>query len=125
MGTLLKSQAEFAGLFRDTQGAELKTLMPEDANEAMGHCVRTKRSKSGAVSFDLVEMEVSHASILTGRILSSGRTGSRSRRVARGANGLRWRRLVVEAARECSEIGDHNDSTPNGPMASSWIRRKS
>ena len=64
--------AEFAGLFRETQGAhtdherakaELKTLMPEDAKEAMGHGIRAKRSKSGAVSFDLVEMEVSHASL--------------------------------------------------------------
>jgi predicted phage-related endonuclease len=66
------SWAEFAGLFRETQGAhtdheraksELKTLMPEDAKEAMGHGIRAKRSKSGAISFDLVEMEVSHASV--------------------------------------------------------------
>lgn len=65
------SWAEFAGLFRETQGAhtdherakaELKALMPEDAKEAMGHGIRAKRSKSGAVSFDLVDMEVSHAS---------------------------------------------------------------
>jgi hypothetical protein len=27
--------------------------MPEDAKEASGHGVRAKRSKSGAVSFDL------------------------------------------------------------------------
>ena len=61
------SWAEFAGLFRDTRQAhadheraksELKALMPEDAKEAMGHGIRAKRSKSGAVSFDLVEMEV-------------------------------------------------------------------
>ena len=65
------SWAEFAVLFRDTLGAhtdheraksELKGLMPEDAKEAMGHGIRAKRSKSGAVSFDLVEMEASHAS---------------------------------------------------------------
>jgi hypothetical protein len=37
--------------------------MPEDAKEAMGHGVRAKRSKSGAVSFDLVEREVGHASV--------------------------------------------------------------
>jgi hypothetical protein len=64
--------AEFAGLFCDTQQAhadheraksELKGLMPEDAKEAMGHGIRAKRSKSGAVSFDLVELEVSHASV--------------------------------------------------------------
>jgi len=66
------SWAEFASLFRDTHQAhadheraksELKSLMPEDAKEAMGHGIRAKRSKSGAVSFDLVEMEVSHASV--------------------------------------------------------------
>jgi hypothetical protein len=37
--------------------------MPEDAKEAMGHGIRAKRSKSGAVSFALVEMEASHASV--------------------------------------------------------------
>jgi predicted phage-related endonuclease len=66
------SWAEFAGLFRDTHQAhadherarsELKGLMPEDAKEAMGHGIRAKRSKSGAVSFDLLEMEVGHASV--------------------------------------------------------------
>jgi predicted phage-related endonuclease len=66
------SWAEFAGLFCDTREAhadheraksELKGLMPEDAKEAMGHGIRAKRSKSGAVSFDLVEMEASHASV--------------------------------------------------------------
>ena len=29
--------------------------MPEDAKEAIGHGIRAKRSKSGAVSFDLLE----------------------------------------------------------------------
>src|SRR6202051_3497849 len=65
------SWAEFAGLFCETRDAhanheraksELKGLMPEDAKEAMGHGIRAKRSKSGAVSFDLVEMEARHAS---------------------------------------------------------------
>ena len=66
------SWAEFAGLFCKTREAhadheraksELKGLMPEDAKEAMGHGIRAKRSKSGAVSFDLVEMGASHASV--------------------------------------------------------------
>jgi predicted phage-related endonuclease len=66
------SWAEFAGLFRDTYQAhadheraksELKGLIPEDAKEAMGHGIRAKRSKSGAVSFDLVEMEDCHAPV--------------------------------------------------------------
>jgi hypothetical protein len=60
------SWAEFAALFRNTRSAfldherakgELKALMPEDAKEVIGHGVRAKRSKSGAVSFDLLEME--------------------------------------------------------------------
>jgi len=62
------SWAEFAGLFRNTRQAfldhersktELKALMPEDAKEAIGHGIRAKRSKSGAVSFDLLEVESS------------------------------------------------------------------
>jgi predicted phage-related endonuclease len=60
------SWADFAGVFRQTRTAflqhenaktELKGLIPEDAKEAMGHGVRAKRSKSGAISFDLVEVE--------------------------------------------------------------------
>jgi hypothetical protein len=43
--------------------ADLKKLMPEDAREAIGHGVRAKRSKSGAISFDLLEMEASDATI--------------------------------------------------------------
>jgi putative phage-type endonuclease len=66
------SWAEFAALFRNTRGAfldheraksELKALIPEDAKEAIGHGVRAKRSKSGAVSFDVLEAEASHAAI--------------------------------------------------------------
>ena len=37
--------------------------MPEDAKEATGHGVRAKRSKSGAISFDLVVREDSHAAV--------------------------------------------------------------
>ena len=66
------SWAEFAALFRNTRGAfldheraksELKALMPENAKEAIGHGVRAKRSKSGAVSFDLLTTEATHAPI--------------------------------------------------------------
>ena len=66
------SWAEFAGLFRGTRQAflehersktELKALIPEDAKEAIGHGLRAKRSKSGAVSFDLLELEGGHAAI--------------------------------------------------------------
>src|SRR6266436_4968760 len=66
------SWAELAALFRSTRTAfldheraksELKALMPEDAKEAIGHGVRGRRSKSGAVSFDVLETEASHAAI--------------------------------------------------------------
>jgi predicted phage-related endonuclease len=66
------SWAEFAGLFRQTRTAflqhenaktELKGLMPEDAKEAIGHGIRAKRSKSGAVSFDLLELEADRAAL--------------------------------------------------------------
>jgi predicted phage-related endonuclease len=64
--------AEFATIYRKTRGAfveheraktELKGLMPEDAKEAVGHGVRAKRSKSGAISFEVLELEEGHASI--------------------------------------------------------------
>jgi hypothetical protein len=37
--------------------------MPEDAKEALGHGVKAKRSKSGAVSFDVLEPEATDAPI--------------------------------------------------------------
>jgi predicted phage-related endonuclease len=65
--------AEFAGIFARTRPAhlehenaktELKSLMPEDAKEAIGHGIRGKRSKSGAVSFDLLNSgEAGHAAL--------------------------------------------------------------
>jgi hypothetical protein len=66
------SWAEFAALFRSTRSAfldheraksELKALMPEDAKEAIGHGVKARRSKSGAVSFDVLETEATYAPI--------------------------------------------------------------
>jgi predicted phage-related endonuclease len=64
--------AEFAGIFARTRAAhleheqakaELKGLMPQDAREAIGHGIRAKRSKSGAVSFDLLEVKAEHAAL--------------------------------------------------------------
>src|SRR6202045_4329679 len=55
--------AGLSGVFRRTREAhlehenakaELKALIPEDAKEAIGHGIRAKRSKSGAVSFDVL-----------------------------------------------------------------------
>jgi predicted phage-related endonuclease len=62
--------AEFANLYRLTRPAaldhdraktELKGLVPEDAREASGHGVRAKRSKSGAISFEVLALEAGHA----------------------------------------------------------------
>jgi predicted phage-related endonuclease len=73
--TASNAWAAFAAIFTRTRAAhleheqaktELKTLMPEDAKEAIGHGVRAKRSKSGAVSFDLLTTpteEGSHATV--------------------------------------------------------------
>jgi predicted phage-related endonuclease len=66
--------AEFAAVFSRTRSAhldheqaktELKALMPADAKEATGHGIRAKRSKSRAVSFDLLDIEEggSHAAV--------------------------------------------------------------
>jgi predicted phage-related endonuclease len=73
--TASNAWAEFAAVFTRTREAhlqheraktELKGLMPEDAKEAIGHGVCAKRSKSGAVSFDLLTtptQEASHAAV--------------------------------------------------------------
>jgi hypothetical protein len=67
------SWGEFSNIFRRTREAyldhenakaELKELMPEDAKEAIGHGIRAKRSKSGAVTFDVLSLQdASHASL--------------------------------------------------------------
>jgi predicted phage-related endonuclease len=62
--------AEYAQVFARTKAAhaqhesaksELKALIPEDAREAFGHGLRAKRSKAGAVHFELVANGDSHA----------------------------------------------------------------
>jgi predicted phage-related endonuclease len=64
--------AEFAAVFARTRSAhleheqaktELKGLMPEDAQLAIGYGVRAKRSKSGAISFDLLGTEDGRAAL--------------------------------------------------------------
>lgn len=70
--SLSNAWADLAASFRRTRGAflehekakvELKALVPEDAREALGHGVRARRSKSGAVSFDLLEMGATDAAL--------------------------------------------------------------
>ena len=65
--------AEFADVFIRTREAHLdherakthlKSLIPEDAQQAIGHGIRAKRSKSGAISFDLLQVEgQTHAAV--------------------------------------------------------------
>jgi predicted phage-related endonuclease len=64
------SWADFCDVYRQTRQAhldhegaktELKKLIPEDAKEAFGHGVKAKRSKSGAISFEVLAEEVGHA----------------------------------------------------------------
>jgi predicted phage-related endonuclease len=66
------SWAEFAEIYCRTRPAvieheraksELKSLMPVDAKEAFGHGIRAKRSKAGAISFDLLPVESARAPI--------------------------------------------------------------
>ena len=62
--------AELAGTYARTRLAhaeheltksELKKLVPEDAKEAIGHGLKAKRSKSGALSFEFLQAEASNA----------------------------------------------------------------
>ena len=64
--------AEFAGAFTRTHPAflkherakaKLKGLVPEDAQQAIGHGVRARRSKSGAVTVELLNAEDGHATV--------------------------------------------------------------
>src|SRR5437660_1690185 len=66
------SWAELAGIFLKTREAhleheraktELKVLFPEDAKEGIGHGIRARRSKSGAISFDVLAMEAARAPV--------------------------------------------------------------
>jgi predicted phage-related endonuclease len=63
--------AEFSAIFARTRPAylehekaktELKNLVPEDAQQAVGHGVRARRSKSGAITFEL-HAEHGHAAV--------------------------------------------------------------
>jgi predicted phage-related endonuclease len=65
--------AEFSGIFVRTRDAhleheqakaELKSLVPQDAQQAVGHGIRARRSKSGAITLDLLKPEgESHAAV--------------------------------------------------------------
>jgi hypothetical protein len=70
--TTSNAWAEFAAMFSQTRSAhleheqakaELKNLVPNDAQQAIGHGVRAKRSKAGAISFDLLNAEEEHATV--------------------------------------------------------------
>jgi predicted phage-related endonuclease len=70
--TASNAWAEFAAIFSRTREAhqeherakaELKSLVPEEARQAFGHGIRAKRSKLGAISFDLLDQDDAHAAI--------------------------------------------------------------
>ena len=52
-----------AHLEHEKAKAELKSLVPQDAQQAMGHGILAKRSKSGAVIFELLKAEDDHATV--------------------------------------------------------------
>jgi predicted phage-related endonuclease len=65
------SWADFSAAYQRTRQAhhehegakaELKKLVPEDAKEAFGHGIKARRSKSGAISFELL-MEAGNAEL--------------------------------------------------------------
>jgi YqaJ-like viral recombinase domain len=64
--------AEFAAIFARTRPAYLehekakaglKSLLPEDAQQAVGHGVHARRSKSGAITFEPLKAEDGHAAV--------------------------------------------------------------
>ena len=64
--------AELAAVFVRTRSAhlehkqakaELRSLVPDDAQQAIGHGIRAKRSKSGAISLDVLNTEAGHAAV--------------------------------------------------------------
>jgi hypothetical protein len=70
--TASNAWAELAATFRrsrpahqqhEAAKADLKKLVPEDAKEALGHGLRAKRSKSRAISLDLMDAEVADAPV--------------------------------------------------------------
>jgi hypothetical protein len=64
--------AEFAAIFSRTHDAhqeherakaELKSLVPDDAQQAIGHGIRARRSKAGAVTVDRLVGGGAHAAL--------------------------------------------------------------
>ena len=64
--------AEFAGIFIRTRDAhcehekakaELKGLVPDDAQQVIGHGIRARRSRAGTVTLDLLKPEDGHAAV--------------------------------------------------------------
>ena len=90
--------AEFARTFARTHPAfleherakaELKGLVPEDAQQAIGHGVRAKRSKSGAITFELLKAEDGHAAVSV-TLLAAWRRPLRGRRSSSLIRRNRW-----------------------------------
>jgi hypothetical protein len=56
-----RTRAAFAE--HEAAKADLKKLVPDDAKEAIGHGIKAKRSKSGAISFDFFGAGASDAAL--------------------------------------------------------------
>lgn len=56
-------QTRLAYQDHETAKAELKKLVPEDAKVAIGHGIRAKRTKAGAISFDPLQTESANAPV--------------------------------------------------------------
>ena len=60
-GALTRTHPAF--LEHERAKAELKGLVPGDAQQAIGHGVRAKRSKSGAITLELLNADDGHAAV--------------------------------------------------------------
>ena len=57
------SAPAIAHLEHERAKAELKGLVPDDAQQAIGHGVCAKRSKAGAITFELLKPEDGNAAV--------------------------------------------------------------
>jgi YqaJ-like viral recombinase domain len=57
------ARTKLAHMEHEQAKADLKSLVPDDAQQAIGHDLRARRSKSGAISFDLLTEEGDHAPV--------------------------------------------------------------
>ena len=131
------SWAEFAGIFLRTRGAyaeherakaDLKVLVPEDATEASGHGIRARRSKAGAISFDVLETESAYAPVqwapgrpvVANPVFSGAPFSNEHRGPRRSHQGTRPRHFPVPAGVSLLFLAGHPKRPGPPPTASRW-----